>query len=172
MRFKNFHLAHASSLIRTPSTASSRWMLPSPSYPRLLRYTSQYCEENIYLLAEEFLELSPKPTASIHAVFISNVNHAVALYQQRAAQRADYPVVWDYHVVLVTSSISPPSTLSESESRFDDVLVWDYDTRLPFPCDFATYIEHTFPSAFKAVHPSLPGFDDLKPCVSAYFFIC
>ena len=50
---------------------------------------------------------------------------------QRAA-RANQPVVWDYHVILV--EVRAAST----------VLVWDLDTVLPFPCPLNDYLDAAF----------------------------
>ena len=40
-------------------------------------------------------------------------------------------MVWDYHVILIKRDIT-------------GTLVYDLDTRLPFPCDFKVYTDKTF----------------------------
>ncbi|KAI8998996.1 N-terminal glutamine amidase-domain-containing protein [Trametes punicea] len=77
-----------------------------PPLPPDSVYTSCYCEENIYLLAQAFTRLA-RPSATdrrepwpwqIYVVFISNSGKTVALWSQKAREGV---VVWDYHVVLV-----------------------------------------------------------------------
>ncbi|KAI1788484.1 N-terminal glutamine amidase-domain-containing protein [Ganoderma leucocontextum] len=69
-------------------------------------YTSCYCEENIYLLVQNFLaEANAQASRGLawpwetYVVFISNPGKTVALWSQTL--RAPNVVVWDYHVVLV-----------------------------------------------------------------------
>ena len=91
-------------------------------------YASRYCEENaVHLLDRDELP----PPRSI--VFISNASRSCPLWSQRAAARAGEPVIWDYHVVLLTEAGAPQ--------------LWDLDSTLPFPCDAQTYLDSTFPLA-------------------------
>lgn len=85
-------------------------------------YTSQYCEENVYLLAQKLQQDNPQ--LKTFAVFVSNTQRLVVLSEQRAAKAPGQPVYWDYHVILF------------SIDENDELLVWDLDTTLPFPCDF------------------------------------
>lgn len=85
-------------------------------------YTPQYCEENVYLLAKQLLETSSH--LKTFAVFISNAVQTVILSEQRAALSHNQPVVWDYHVILL------------SIDRESQILAWDFDSTLPFPCKF------------------------------------
>uniref|UniRef100_A0A8H7Y5B1 Protein N-terminal glutamine amidohydrolase n=1 Tax=Psilocybe cubensis TaxID=181762 RepID=A0A8H7Y5B1_PSICU len=72
-----------------------------PDLPAGSVYTQYYCEENVYLLSQTFLET---PVVSdfweIVVIFISNNNKTVALWYQKAAADDNRPVVWDYHVIL------------------------------------------------------------------------
>ncbi|RKP09792.1 N-terminal glutamine amidase-domain-containing protein [Thamnocephalis sphaerospora] len=86
------------------------------------RYTKQYCEENVYLLAEQLRQ--QQPLAEIHAVFISNPQRKIPLWRQQAAREQDL----DYHVVLLVR-----------ETVSDDCIVYDLDTTLDFPCSFRTF---------------------------------
>jgi hypothetical protein len=100
---------------------------------RMLRedvtYTSQYCEENIYLLAKS-LQRKKRDDRQDYAIFISNPHRHVALFNQRASQAPHMPVIWDYHVILLT--------VESGQELSGDMIVsiWDYDTRLSFPCPF------------------------------------
>ena len=60
-------------------------------------------------------------------IFISNENKTVPLWKQSAAEDPEHPVVWDYHVIMISEN-----------------LVYDLDTRLPFPCSFDDYSKQTF----------------------------
>lgn len=82
-----------------------------------------WCEENAWHLCVE-----PRIGSDAVVVVISNPWRTVALWHQRAASPLDAPVVWDYHVVVVSR----------------DARVWDLDTRLEFPIAFDVYVGRTF----------------------------
>lgn len=82
-----------------------------------------WCEENAWHLCVE-----PRIGDGAFVVVISNARQAVALWHQRAAARPDAPVLWDYHVVVVSK----------------DARVWDLDTRLAFPIALDEYLARTF----------------------------
>ncbi|RPD59122.1 hypothetical protein L227DRAFT_576350 [Lentinus tigrinus ALCF2SS1-6] len=77
---------------------------PLPLPPAAV-YTSCYCEENIYLLAQTFVQAASAPGRAkpwaweIYVVFVSNGRKTVALWSQKV--HAGGVVVWDYHVFLV-----------------------------------------------------------------------
>jgi hypothetical protein len=84
-----------------------------------------YCEENVYHLAS-----APLLTArSREVVFISNARRACAVWHQRAARRPTWPILWDYHVVLLCARPWE---------------VWDLDSTLGFPCPAVHYLERSF----------------------------
>lgn len=89
-------------------------------------YTPYYCEENIWYLGQqpEFKDILKR------AVFISNDQHQCRLSHQRAAILPGFPVIWDYHVVLI--------------SHVDRWYVWDLDTTLPVPTLLLEYLDLTF----------------------------
>jgi len=93
-----------------------------------LAYAPRYCEENIFrLIADHGLT-----GEQYHVLFISNPTRFVAMKQQRAA--CSHSVVyWDYHVVLLFCG--EPS------------IIWDFDTRLPFPYGARAYLHKSFPPA-------------------------
>lgn len=104
------------------------------------RYAPFYCEENVWHLAKEGVGGDPS-----FVVFISNPQKSCALWAQRSASSADMPVLWDYHVILV----SAPS---------DGALVWDLDTRLGFPVRLRDYLDGTFPYGEALRETLLPRF--------------
>ena len=82
-------------------------------------YTPFWCEENVYQLIATLDDPS-----RAYAVFISNPERTCILFQQAASARgaeAGHYVVWDYHVIVVT-------TLEDGS-----VAVLDRDSRLPQP---------------------------------------
>ncbi|KAI0648246.1 N-terminal glutamine amidase-domain-containing protein [Trametes meyenii] len=139
--------------------------VPPPLPPDSV-YTPCYCEENVYLLARRFTQLSevhaterrgPWPW-QIFVVFISNGGKTVALWSQKAR---DGVVVWDYHVVLVLLPRAPhdsgdgshiASGVGSDSGPFKllgahQAWVYDFDTILPVPCPWREYIAGTFPYA-------------------------
>jgi hypothetical protein len=82
-----------------------------------------YCEENIWHLCQEPLFASK----TCHVVFISNLERAVPMWNQRAGRGK--PIVWDYHVILLVES---------------PLEVWDADTALGFPTHLFDYLEGSF----------------------------
>jgi len=95
-----------------------------------------YCEENGWrlTLARDF---------DGWAVFVSNAGRSVALLEQKASDRPDGLVIWDYHVFAVSAGDGP-------------ALVWDFDTRLPFPSPLGAYLDASFPT--RAGEAFLPRF--------------
>jgi protein N-terminal glutamine amidohydrolase len=98
-------------------------------------YQPYYCEENIYHLARDPL-VADRPR---EVVFISNERRACATWHQRAVARPGWPILWDYHVVLLCAAPWE---------------VWDLDTTLGLPVPAATYLRHTF-------RPGVP--EDVEP---------
>lgn len=91
------------------------------------KYCPFYCEENLWHLAAD----PEVGEGTRHVLLISNAEHKVALWQQRAgAEDQGGLVVWDYHVVLVCGGS-----------------VWDLDTTLGAPVPMATYFPETFRGA-------------------------
>ncbi|KAI6124840.1 N-terminal glutamine amidase-domain-containing protein [Pisolithus croceorrhizus] len=111
-------------------------------------YTSQYCEENIYFLAQRMLaQPNIEGKWDINIIFISNPSRTVALWNQRASSSIYNAVIWDYHVILALRG-------SFAADRDDERGTWvyDLDTRLPVPYHWEEYVERTFPG-----HSDLPG---------------
>ncbi len=95
------------------------------------RYTPFYCEENVWHLC-----LEPRLDGMRKVVvFISNAQRNCLLWHQKAADKPDAPVFWDYHAILLCQ-----------EGGWD---VWDLDTVLGCPISAGDYIARTFdpPSA-------------------------
>lgn len=97
-----------------------------------------FCEENVWRLAYRKSAHANDDATSIadwFVVFISNATKSVPMFQQRAAaENSEQPCCWDYHVILVSAS-----------STKHTVLVWDMDSRLPYPCLLTEYLEASFP---------------------------
>lgn len=100
-----------------------------------------YCEENVWQLGSAAVVGDP---VERYVVFVSNAQRQCALWAQRASDRPDGLVIWDYHVVLVARS---------DEGGFQ---VWDVDSRFGYPVALAHWLLGTFPHA---VPPAfIPGF--------------
>nr|XP_023683285.1 protein N-terminal glutamine amidohydrolase isoform X2 [Paramormyrops kingsleyae] len=78
----------------------------SPEYERITPcrkdcvYTSCYCEENVWKLCEYAKIQKQFPMDEIYAVFISNEQKMVPLWEQKSSH-GNKPVIWDYHVILL-----------------------------------------------------------------------
>ncbi|BFZ53661.1 hypothetical protein PYCC9005_000690 [Savitreella phatthalungensis] len=90
------------------------------------RYASQYCEENIYHLANDLLTMDGDVDASV--VFISNRLRRVPFFSTvKHATTPDRPLIWDYHVILVT------------HSECGVAQVFDFDASTVFPTPWQVY---------------------------------
>lgn len=94
-------------------------------------YASCFCEENIYQLAVRLLETSLITEAQLFAIFISNSSKQVPVWEQKSSDERHEPVVWDYHVILLSRS-------------GQEKLIYDLDSYLPFPCHAMHYCERSF----------------------------
>jgi hypothetical protein len=92
---------------------------PRPPTP----YTADFCEENVYKLIEHLHNADTNERWEIYAMFISNANKSVLLWQQRLSSKKDRPVLWDYHVVAIIRSRVQPL----------DSWIYDLDSTLPVP---------------------------------------
>ncbi|KIK21374.1 hypothetical protein PISMIDRAFT_681288 [Pisolithus microcarpus 441] len=122
-------------------------------------YTSQYCEENIYLLARRMLaQPNIEEKWDINIIFVSNPSRTVALWNQRASSSIGNAVIWDYHVILALRGAFAADRDDERGTR-----IYDLDTRLPVPYHWEEYLEQTFPD-----HSNLPrrfqSFFRVVPC--------
>jgi protein N-terminal glutamine amidohydrolase len=87
-------------------------------------YTPFYCEENIWHLAKQIV------ADKSWVIFISNPDRRFPLWMQRASKEEALPILWDYHVVLLT----------QDKDRFQ---IWDLDSRLELPVVAAKYMAQT-----------------------------
>lgn len=98
-------------------------------YNHQIEYTPCYCEENIYNLLKNNISL----TQDTYVVFISNRARQIPLWKQSSAPDDDSStIIWDYHVIALNLNHSTSSSL-----------VYDLDSRLPFPCPLDTYIDQS-----------------------------
>ena len=102
-------------------------------------YTSLFCEENIWHLAQSLINESITESA-IHIIFLSNKNQQIALFNQLSAAK-EHAVIWDYHVVLVVK-------MKGSHYLFD------FDSRLPFVSHYESYLKHSLPNNINPVYRS------------------
>jgi|TARA_B100001758_G_C18168382_1_gene482909 hypothetical protein len=89
------------------------------------KYQACYCEENIWHLASE-PDLQDQER---FVVVISNGGKCFAMWNQKAAPDGE-PMMWDYHVVLVT--------------RGEELKIWDLDTRDGYPLPAQEWIKSSF----------------------------
>lgn len=90
-------------------------------------YTKCYCEENVWMLCNHVKKNSPDVINRCYCCFISNNDKTIPLWCQKASNREDKMVCWDYHVIFILANCDK------------DSMVYDLDTTLSFPCDFKTY---------------------------------
>ncbi|KAF9815441.1 hypothetical protein IEO21_04612 [Rhodonia placenta] len=108
-----------------------------PPLPADSVYTSCYCEENVYLLAQALSSQAATDENGpwdLFVVFISNNGKTVALWNQKAHK--DF-IIWDYHVILALRPTTASRRSGTSEDTITDASeawVYDFDTRLPVPC--------------------------------------
>ncbi|MEQ9301964.1 MAG: hypothetical protein RIF33_25515 [Cyclobacteriaceae bacterium] len=94
-----------------------------------LKYTANYCEENIWQLCQH-----PELRDAVKQVlFVSSLSRNSPLQFQKSAQ-GGLPVWWDYHVILLAS-------------KGQHHQIYDFDTTLPFPCEAKQYLTSTFQDA-------------------------
>lgn len=98
-------------------------------------YTYCYCEENVWHLCA----LACIRDAASYAVFVSNQEGQVKLWQQRSGYAPDgWQVVWDYHVICVSDCGADGG----GDSR--RYRVFDLDSRLEWGSAFDLYAEASF----------------------------
>ena len=91
-----------------------------------------YCEENVWRLAYKKTQSTEK--LRFFVCFISNPNKTCAMFHQLAGPDDDnQPVCWDYHVILLGW-----------DEREKNAVVYDIDSRLPYPSPLPEYLHHSF----------------------------
>ncbi|KAK6232185.1 hypothetical protein SCA6_002258 [Theobroma cacao] len=123
-------------------------------------HTPCYCEENVYFVCKKLCSngIADAQGSDLFVVFISNDNKqactfsisfsgfhfflvfslAIPLWHQKASNRADGVILWDYHAICI-----------QRKRDGDTHLVWDLDSSLPFPCPLATYVSETVRPSFQ-----------------------
>jgi hypothetical protein len=109
----------------TQSCQSARVEHPPPtSQPP---YQPIYCEENIWLLAQD-----PRcGTGERLVALITGAAGHVAMWHQKPAEAPGEPLLWDYHVVLLV--------------RDTAWRVWDFECDLGMPVAAGTWLAACFP---------------------------
>ncbi len=106
------------------------------------RYQAFYCEENVWWLCQApALAALPR-----FVLFISNPQRRVGMWAQRAGREGE-PVLWDYHVVLLTA---------------EPWLVWDLDTLLGWPMPASDYLRLSFRDPAPQLAPCFRTIDGEK----------
>ena len=100
-------------------------------------YTPLFCEENIWQLCKS-LTSAGIPADQLRVLFLSNASKDVVVMNQQFTDLHG-AVAYDYHVIL---KYYPDD---------NEALVFDFDSRLPFPVDWKTYQLQSIPD-----HASLP----------------
>jgi hypothetical protein len=93
-------------------------------------YTPLFCEENIWQLCRS-LTSTGIPADQLRVLFLSNSSKDVIVMNQQFTD-PHAAVAYDYHVIL---KYYPD----------DETLLFDFDSRLPFPIDWKTYQLQSFP---------------------------
>lgn len=106
----------------------------------LFHHTPFYCEENVYLLCKKLCSdgIANSEGSDLFVAFISNEKKHIPLWNQKASQRADGVILWDYHVICI--QINQGGGLP---------LVWDLDSTLPFPSPLPSYVSETIRPSFQ-----------------------
>lgn len=94
----------------------------------------------MYLLCKKLCNdgISNSEGSDLFVVFISNEKKQIPLWNQKASNRADGAVLWDYHVICI-----------QINQAGDKPLVWDLDSKLPFPSPLASYVSETIRPSFQ-----------------------
>ena len=85
-------------------------------------YQSAYCEENIWHLCQQ------NHLQNSYVVFIFSKGEAFPMLNQRASEHPEWPIFWDYHVVLLHANNQ----------------IFDFDTTLAFNTDIGSYFSEPF----------------------------
>jgi hypothetical protein len=93
--------------------------------PLVSKYHPFYCEENAYHLCVH-PALAPREPA---ALFIRGSDGPCVMWHQKIADEPGEPVLWDYHVVVVTRA---------------PWQIWDPDSTLGCPAPAAEYLRASF----------------------------
>jgi protein N-terminal glutamine amidohydrolase len=111
--------------------------------PEAYPYTPHFCEENIWKLAQALITQGCDPE-TLQVLFLSNRKRQVALAWQKMSPPGRL-LVWDYHVIL-------QAVMNE------ELYVFDFETRLGFPCQAEWYFRKTLPEVLVLLR-------DLRPSV-------
>jgi hypothetical protein len=90
-------------------------------------YCPFWCEENVWHLCEHEAVVERERWV----LFVSNSMRRIAMWAQHAAQHPDWPMGWDYHVVLLVRDGASWA-------------IWDLDSALGLPVAATTWLERSF----------------------------
>ena len=119
----------------------------------------QLCQRVVQLQGEREEAASALPCYDVFALFLSNAEQRLLLFEQRAGEQERGRICWDYHVICIARPRRPQPSLSTSSTSSpagsspplppllsppfpcSSSLVYDLDSRLPFPCSFSCYVQ-------------------------------
>jgi hypothetical protein len=110
--------------------------------PKAYPYAPRFCEENIWKLAKALIDQG-LDVDRLQVLFLSNRKRQVALAWQKMAP-AGRLLVWDYHVILLAA-------------MQDELYIFDFETRLGFPCPAERYFRKTLPEALALIEDFRPS---------------
>lgn len=124
-------------------------------------YCPLYCEENIWHLCQ----LEDFAQTQTYVLFISNPTKSCAMWQQKSASSLLYPVVWDYHVVLlvkaqVVINQQDDNTLAKNSGW----RVYDLDSLLPLGIELDEYLRQSFSPPLEVNEPQVKFACEFHPC--------
>lgn len=77
-------------------------------------------------------------------IFISNLVQKTPIWMQKMSTNVLRPVFWDYHVIFCLKESSTESAESlEGNNTSSNLVIFDFDTTLPFPISLHTYIRNS-----------------------------
>lgn len=103
-------------------------------------YHSHYCEENIWHLCQR-PELNPR-----FVIVIAARGDCFPMLCQTAAEDADTPLLWDYHVILLAQA--------DQQSAY----IFDFDTTLGFGTPITEYLQRSFLAEKRLIPAYIPWF--------------
>ncbi|XP_057488033.1 protein N-terminal glutamine amidohydrolase-like [Actinidia eriantha] len=134
-------------MMSSKSDLPSSVITAAPSDVSQFQHTPFYCEENVYLLCKKLCTngIADAEGSDLFVVFISNEKKQVPLWHQKASQRADGVILWDYHAICI----------QRKKEGHSSPVVWDLDSSLPFPSPLTSYVSET-------IRPSFQLFSDFQ----------
>lgn len=117
-----------------------------------LKYTKNYCEENIWHLCQSNDLIGLKK----YILIISNEIRTCPFWYQKASDSIDKLIWWDYHVVLLVKK--------------NHWMMYDFDTILDFPTKVDDYLSATFKFKSNFEDKYLPKYKVIEDSIYIFDF--